>query len=122
MKSPAFLLYTGDFLSSPDVQLMEAHEVGAYCLLLFNSWQSDRPGFLPNDDDRLRRTARLTVPQWATSRALLLSKFPEAPHDPTHRHNPRLVQEAAKQLLKRERLAANGRKGGRPEKQLLTNK
>ena len=37
MKSPAFQLYTGDFLSSPDVQLMEAHEVGAYCLLLFNS-------------------------------------------------------------------------------------
>ena len=36
MKAPAFIFYTGDFLSSPDVQLMEVHEVGAYCLLLFN--------------------------------------------------------------------------------------
>ena len=119
MKAPAFLFYTGDFLSSPDVQLMEAHEVGAYCLLLFNSWQSDRPGYLPADENRIRRTARLTTEQWASSRELLLSKFPLAPDDPTHRHNPRLVQEAVKQATKRERLAANGRKGGRPEKQLL---
>lgn len=118
MKAPAFMFYTGDFLSSPDVQLMEVHEVGAYCLLLFNSWQSDRPGYLPDDEHRIRRTARLTTEQWAISRELLLSKFPLAPDDPTHRHNPRLVQEAMKQLLKRERLAANGRKGGRPEKQL----
>ncbi|MFD1466915.1 DUF1376 domain-containing protein [Hymenobacter caeli] len=119
MKAPAFMFYTGDFLSSPDVQLMEVQEVGAYCLLLFNSWQSDRPGYLPNDESRLRRTARLTTEQWAVSRELLLSKFPPAPDDPTHRHNPRLAQEAVKQSIKRERLAANGRKGGRPEKQLL---
>ena len=119
MKAPAFMFYTGDFLSSPDVQLMEVHEVGAYCLLLFNSWQSDRPGYLPDDEHRIRRTARLTTEQWAISRELLLSKFPLAPDDPTHRYNPRLVQEAVKQLIKRERLAANGRKGGRPEKQLL---
>lgn len=120
MKSPAFQLYTGDFLSSPDVQLMEAHEVGAYCLLLFNSWQSDRPGYLPDDENRLRRTARLTALQWAESRDLLLSKFPLAPDDPTRRYNPRLAQEALKQAAKRERLAANGRKGGRPANQLLS--
>ncbi|MBW3127306.1 YdaU family protein [Hymenobacter profundi] len=120
MKAPAFLFYTGDFLSSPDVQLMEAHEVGAYCLLLFNSWQSDRPGFLPDDENRLRRIARLSQPQWADSRELLLSKFPLDPADPTHRYNPRLVQEAIKQTTKRERLAANGRKGGRPANQLLS--
>jgi uncharacterized protein YdaU (DUF1376 family) len=114
------MFYTGDFLSSPDVQLMEVHEVGAYCLLLFNSWQSDRPGYLPADENRIRRTARLTTEQWATSREMLLSKFPLAPDDPSHRHNPRLVQEAVKQAIKRERLAANGRKGGRPEKQLLS--
>ena len=108
MKSPAFLLYTGDFLSSPDVQLMEAHEVGAYCLLLFNSWQSDRPGYLPNDEGRLRRIGRLTAPQWADSRALLLSKFPVAPDDPTQRHNPRLVAEAAKQASHRAQKARAG--------------
>lgn len=98
MKAPAFMFYTGDFLSSPDVQLMEAHEVGAYCLLLFNSWQSDRPGYLSNDEDRIRRTARLSADQWATSRRLLLGKFPVAPEDPTWRYNPRLSTEASKQL------------------------
>ncbi|QIX62719.1 DUF1376 domain-containing protein [Hymenobacter sp. BT18] len=102
MKAPAFLFYTGDFLSSPDVQLMEAHEVGAYCLLLFNSWQSDHPGYLPADEGRLRRTARLSVAQWAESRELLLSKFPAVPHDPTLRYNPRLLKEAEKQRHHRE--------------------
>lgn len=108
MKSPAFLLYTGDFLSSPDVQLMEAHEVGAYCLLLFNSWQSDRPGYLPNDEGRLRRTARLSSEQWAESRQLLLGKFPVAPDEPTLRHNPRLAAEAHKQRQHREQKARAG--------------
>lgn len=108
MKAPAFLLYTGDFLSSPDVQLMEVHEVGAYCLLLFNSWQSDRPGYLPNDEGRLRRTARLTTQQWADSRTLLLAKFPEAPDAPAMRYNPRLAAEATKQLHYRELKAKAG--------------
>ena len=108
MKAPAFLLYTGDFLSSPDVQLMEAHEVGAYCLLLFNSWQSDRPGYLPNDEGRLRRMARLTTQQWADSRTLLLAKFPEAPNAPTLRYNPRLAAEAIKQQHYRELKAKAG--------------
>ncbi len=109
MKSPAFLLYTGDFLSSPDVQLMQAHEVGAYCLLLFNSWQSDRPGYLPDDEDRLRRVARLSPTQWAESRQLLLGKFPTAPDDPTRRHNPRLTAEAIKQQQHRELKALAGK-------------
>jgi len=108
MKAPAFLLYTGDFLSSPDVQLMEAHEVGAHCLLLFNSWQSDRPGYLPNDEGRLRRTARLSVGQWAESRQLLLGKFPVAPDDPAQRYNPRLAAEAGKQRQHREQKARAG--------------
>ncbi|QJX47809.1 DUF1376 domain-containing protein [Hymenobacter taeanensis] len=101
MKPPAFLLYTGDFLSSPDVQLMGAHEVGAYCLLLFNSWQSDRPGYLPAAEDRLRRTGRLTVEQWAESRDLLLGKFPLTT-DGTARYNPRLLAEAHRQAQHRE--------------------
>lgn len=112
MKAPWFPLYTGDFLASPDVQLMEAHEVGAYLLLLMHSWQSDAPGLLPDDDNRLRRLCRLSAAQWAESRATLLAKWPlEATGQ---RHNPRLCQEADKQMARRDRLAANGAKGGRP--------
>ncbi len=112
MKAPWFPFYTGDFLASPDVQLMEAHEVGAYLLLLANSWQSDTPGYLPNQESRLRRVCRLSADQWKESRDLLLSKWPLAGNGMLC--NPRLLKEADTQLARRDRLAANGAKGGRP--------
>lgn len=120
MKAPWFPLYTGDFLASPDVQLMGAHEVGAYVLLLMNSWQSDTPGYLAADEGRLRRICRFTPEQWADSREILLGKWPLAENGLLH--NPRLLREADVQLARRERLAANGQKGGRPpQKQKQTN-
>lgn len=112
MKAPWFPFYAGDFLASPDVQLMEVHEVGAYLLLLLHSWQSNEPGYLPNDEGRLRRAARLSVDMWADCRELLLSKWPLAENG--LRHNPRLLREAGIQVARRERLANNGAKGGRP--------
>jgi len=120
VKAPWFPFYAGDFLASPDVQLMEVHEVGAYLLLLLHSWQSNEPGYLPNDEGRLRRAARLTVDMWADCRELLLSKWPLAENG--LRHNPRLVREAAIQLARRERLANNGAKGGRPAQNQKDNK
>ena len=114
-KAPAFLFYAGDFLSSPDVQAMDTREIGAYCLLLFNAWQGDLPGHLPNNEDRLRRMTRLTVAEWEVSRELLLSKFPVADMGHT-RYNPRLVAEAEKQAENRAKNAANGKRGGRPKK------
>lgn len=116
MKSPAFQFYPKDFLSSPDVQMMDAKEVGAYCLLLFNAWEAtDRPGYLPNDERKLQRWARLTKEEWLESREILLEKFPVSTCG-QYRYNRRLVGEAEKQEVRRERLAENGRKGGRPSK------
>lgn len=114
MKAPWFPLYTGDFLASSDVQLMSAAEVGAYMLLLMHSWQSDTPGYLTNDDGRLRRLCRLSPEQWGESKELLLAKWPVSENG--LRFNARLLQEAAKQQDRRERLSANGQKGGRPAK------
>jgi uncharacterized protein YdaU (DUF1376 family) len=114
-KAPAFQLYAGDFLSSPDVMLMEAHEVGAYCLLLFTAWQSEPQGYLENDEDRMRRIARLTREQWTESRSVLLRKFIET-EDKTFRYNPRLAQTAEKQEAHRKQMKENGSKGGRPTK------
>ena len=110
MKAPWFPFYTGDFLASTDVQLMEAHEVGAYVLLLAHSWQSDTPGHLPNDPARLRRLCRLSVEQWKDSGDLLLSKWPECPVNPALRGNPRLLKEAGRQVEMRELKAEAGRK------------
>lgn len=115
VKAPAFQMYTGDFLSSPDVQMMDTREVGAYCLLLFNAWQSNLRGHLPNDEGKFRRLTRMTVEQWAESREILLGKFPVAEGGAT-RYNPRLVLVAEEQDEYRRKQAANGAKGGRPKK------
>jgi len=108
-KSLWFPLYAKDFMSSPDVQIMEAHEVGAYLLLMMHSWQSDMPGFLPNDEGRLRRASRLSVEAWKESGALLLSKWPVA-QDPTLRYNPRLLLEAENALDLRKKKSEAGQK------------
>jgi uncharacterized protein YdaU (DUF1376 family) len=114
MKAPAFQFYAGDFLSSPDVSIMNTQEVGAYCLLLFNAWQSDKPGYLLNDERRLQRFTRLSNTEWADCREAVLAKFPVT-DDGLYRFNPRMVMEASKQQMRRIKLAENGRKGGRPK-------
>lgn len=115
-KSPAFRFYPSDFLGSPDVQIMDATEVGAYWLLLCTAWLSEQHGHLPDDHDRLRRWARLSHEQWERSKSILLSKFPLA--DDGTRYNPRMVEEAEKQRLYSEAQSRKGKSGGRPQKKL----
>lgn len=74
---------------------MELQEIGAYLALLSVAWQSERHGYLQDDESKLRRWARMSESQWAHSRELLLSKFPVV--EEGWRANPRLVEEAAKQ-------------------------
>jgi uncharacterized protein YdaU (DUF1376 family) len=119
MKAPWFPFYCGDFLASSDVQLMEAHEVGAYVLLLAHSWQSNTPGYLPNDEGRLRRLCRLSAEAWKECGPLLLSKWPVAENE-TVRHNPRLLKEAEKQVELRELKAEAGRKSAERRARLAT--
>jgi len=114
-KAPAFQFYPQDFISSLDVQLMSAAEVGAYCLLLFNSWTQARPGYLLNNDRQLLAITRLTPEEWKRSKKLLLSKFPTT-QDGKFRYNPRLAAEADKQADFRTKQAENGKRGGRPKK------
>ena len=113
MKSPAFRFYPSDFWASPDVQAMDLHEVGAYLSLMSAAWLSDRPGCLPDDDDKLRRWARMTREQWSESRATLLQKFPI--QEDGVRRNPRLYREAEKAESFRVSQSEKGRKGGRPK-------
>jgi uncharacterized protein YdaU (DUF1376 family) len=115
MKSPAFRFYPADFMGSPDVQAMDLEEVGAYVFLLCMAWQSDRHGYLEDNEDRLRRLARMNPAQWALSRDVLLSKFPIVEHG--WRANSRMVQEAEKQRAYSEAQSAKGKRGGRPAKE-----
>jgi len=48
--------YFGDFLNSLSVQMMNAEEVGCYCLLLFNLYQNG--GKLPNKPEALKVLCR----------------------------------------------------------------
>lgn len=120
-KSPAFRFYPGDFMASPDVQSMDLNEVGAYTLLLCIAWQQDRHGYLPDDENKLRRWARMSPEQWATSREMLMGKFPVV--EPGLRANIRMIREAEKQAEFSAKQSGNGRLGGRPKKALgLGNK
>lgn len=117
MKSPAFRFYPADFMGSPDVQAMDLHEVGSYLFLLCMAWQSDRHGYLPDDEGKLRRWAKMNHDQWEQSREVLLSKFPVA--EPGWRQNPRMVLEAEKQSAfaesQKRKAEIRWNKGHKPE-------
>jgi len=74
-KLPSFPFYPQDFLSSLDVQMMTAEEVGAYILLLTNSWIQDNQGFLPDDDEVLRKICRIEKDRWDVVKKNVLKKF-----------------------------------------------
>jgi uncharacterized protein YdaU (DUF1376 family) len=113
-KSPAFRFYPADFLGSPDVQSMDLNEIGAYILLLCIAWQQDRHGCLPDDENRLRRWARMSPEQWTISREILLGKFPVV--ESGLRGNQRMIREAEKQAEFSAKQSNNGKQGGRPRK------
>ena len=48
-------------MSSPDVELMSAEEIGCYFLLLQKAWLSGDDCTLPNDPDRLSKLARVNT-------------------------------------------------------------
>jgi uncharacterized protein YdaU (DUF1376 family) len=50
-QKPYISFYQQDFLGSLDVQMMDAEEIGCYCLLLFNCYNNG--GVLPNNEAKL---------------------------------------------------------------------
>jgi uncharacterized protein YdaU (DUF1376 family) len=54
-------LHVEKFLA--DTGSLSLSEIGAYIVLLCNMWRSE-DGTLPNDDDRLARSARVYRPHW----------------------------------------------------------
>jgi len=60
--------FIGDYLR--DTAHLEAHEHGAYMMMLAHAWQHQ--GALPLDDERLRKIGKLSPEQWAGSRSTLM--------------------------------------------------
>ncbi len=63
------------FLKSPDVIKMSRGDVGSYALLLFTSIDQDHRGHLPDDDELLRKIARVSKTAWKDKKPLLMKKF-----------------------------------------------
>ena len=69
-KRPWMPLYVSDYMA--DTAHLSVEEHGAYLLLIMNYWHN---GGLPNDEEKLRRIAKMTARQWARSAETLKSFF-----------------------------------------------
>lgn len=70
-KGPAWMpLDVGDYLK--DTHHLQAHEHGAYLLLIMRYWQD---GGLPADERMIARYSKLTPEQWAESRDIIAAFF-----------------------------------------------
>lgn len=70
---PYFMLYTKDFISA--TSHMSPAEVGAYLRLLCAAWVAEPCATVPDDDEKLRRTAGADKEEWAQIKANVLEKF-----------------------------------------------
>lgn len=109
-KAPAFQFYPQDFISSLDVQLMTTKEVGAYILLLANSWIQEDQCFLPDDENILMRIARMTKEEWDGSAIAVLKKFKKKNGKI---YNTRLLKELEKQEKYQKTKSESGKSGAK---------
>ena len=98
---PWFKLFAADFLA--DVAELGQAETSAFIRLKATYWHN---GGLPDDDDRLRRIAHMTVRQWNDSCGLLAEMF-----DPGWR-DEYLDSAREKSEQESEKRAESGRRGG----------
>jgi uncharacterized protein YdaU (DUF1376 family) len=110
MKSPAFLLYVRDIISSDTIERLHEEDprgVAAYLYLLCKSWIQDPPATLPDDQKELRRMARLTPEEWARIWPIMSPKF-------VSDGNGRLYNERLHSTWERQQeRRTSGRKGGK---------
>lgn len=98
-------LWVADFLA--DTMDLDAKEVGAYMLILMAMWSRD--GYLPADQKKLQRVARVGR-DWPKIWGALEAYFQT---DGERIWNKRLLLEATKVAAKREVNSQSGARGGR---------
>lgn len=107
-KSPAFQFYPDNFVSGAPA-FMKPIETHVYMWLLCLEWS--RAGFVYNETD-LASWCRIPASQFRAAWPKVSESFTE--RDGRY-FNPRLDKEREKQNAYSERMAANGKKGGRPK-------
>lgn len=107
-EAPAFQFYARDFLVG--TMPMTTAQVGLYIRALAYSWDA---GPLTTDTDELARTLLCPVAEFRKLWPVVVRKFEQTDAGFVNR---RLEQEREKQEAYRAQCAANGAKGGRPQK------
>jgi uncharacterized protein YdaU (DUF1376 family) len=110
-KSPAYSRYPQDFISSMDCQLMTLEELGAYNLLLDNSWIQETQCYLPNNLKSLAKLLRISEKKMKKLWKNILQKKFKVTENGEHIYNERLLQEYHKQLERKEKQSRGGKKG-----------
>lgn len=96
-------LYVADYLA--DTGHLSTRQHGAYLLILMHYW---RTGPLPNEPERLRRVARLTMKEWAEDGADILAFFTVTGDVLTHK---RVDHELSRAKAMTEAKARAGQRG-----------
>lgn len=92
--------------------MLDTEEFGAYALLLLHMWSHEAE--LPNDNEALRKCARLSRTKWRRIKPRIWGHFQEVSGSSgTKITHSRLRQEYERAIQKRTMLALNGAKGGR---------
>lgn len=90
-------------------------EHGAYLLLLIEYWKTQKP--IPNRDRHISSITRLSLSEWVEIKEVILEFFEEKNG---LLHNRRMDEELVKAESIVSRNRANGSKGGRPKKPIIT--
>jgi uncharacterized protein YdaU (DUF1376 family) len=108
-KSPAFQFYPNDWLSSPKIAMMTPAQEGAYIRLLCYCWASGDCS-LPNNETQLLTLSRLNN---IDDLRVVEKCFNQSPTDSTKLVHDRLILEAQKQHVWKQKSSAGGKKSAK---------
>jgi len=112
-KPPAFQFYAKDWISSKTIQTSTAEQCGWYINLIACAWDSDQPGVLPNDMDKLWKLAHAESREKFESEGVeILAQFPVV-RGGKKRHNVKLVQQFAAIKARHESVRVAGERGAK---------
>lgn len=106
-RSPAFLFYANDWLSSPKIAVMTPAQEGAYFRLLCYAW-ADPDCSLPDDDTALAQLSRLGEAWFNGGSAVVRACFVLHPKIPQRLVNLRLMKEFKRQQEWRKKSQRGG--------------
>lgn len=101
---PYMAFYPADYLA--DTTHLSTLEHGAYCLLIFNQWQTGKP--LSKEDGRLAKIVKLSVDEWQAIKNTIIELFQDTPEGYVHKRVMR-ERERVGEKSEKAKASANSR-------------